>query len=243
MRSTCSALHTFGRVLWWSIAPLIGLAGLAGSYVLLGTGNAVLVAGLAASLAMFAGWILRTQTRTPPPVPPLPAIGVLGGAVGLAAVGLLLEVGPVGLAIDTAVAATGWPVLRRSRHGAGVSGGRGQETTEAHGSGGPALEQLPRDPLPSLSLLSTLGTPELCRTWQLTYPRLRRATSPAETEHLTELRRRCLAELEQRDPVAFGRWLPTARAASDPARFFCRPVPRTTGDHATGDHATGDVAP
>jgi hypothetical protein len=229
MLSTCNALRTFGRGLWWSITPLIGVAGVAGSYVLLGTGNAVLVAALAAFLATATGWILRSQPTRPRRVPPLPLIGVLGGAAGLAVVGLLLEVGPVGLAISAALAATGWPVLRRSGHRAEVSGSRCQGRTEATRPVGPALEHLPRDPLPSLSSLCTLGTPELCRTWQLTYPRLRRATSPAETEHLTELRRGCLAELEQRDPAAFGRWLPTARAASDPARFFCRWLPRATG--------------
>jgi len=63
--------------------------------------------------------------------------------------------------------------------------------------------------------------------WQLTYPRLARAETATDTERLTDLRRGCLAELERRDPVAFGRWLPTARAASDPARFFC---PRSSRD-------------
>jgi hypothetical protein len=57
--------------------------------------------------------------------------------------------------------------------------------------------------------------------WRTTYVRLHGSPTPSETDAVIRLRRECLDELEQRDSGAFGRWLPTARAASDPARFFC----------------------
>jgi hypothetical protein len=42
-----------------------------------------------------------------------------------------------------------------------------------------------------------------------------------------------LAEFEQRDPAAFGRWPPTAGTGGDPARFFRHgPSWRSTGDAA-----------
>jgi len=231
MLRTSSALRTVGRCLWWSVTPLVGVAGVAGSYLALGTGNAVFLAAVSAVLATSTAWMLRSDTTSPPHLPRLVFIGTLTSAAGLAVIGLLQQLGPVALAIIVAEAGTGWLVLRRPPEDVDVSSGC-PEPAEASEPVGPPSEQLPRDPLPPLPSLPDLGTSELCRTWQMTYPRLQRATSPAEIDHLTELRRRCLAQLERRDPVAFGRWLPTARAASDPAAYFCRPVRRATRDLA-----------
>ena len=223
-------LRTVGRFLWWAITPPLGVAGIAGSYLALGTGNALGLAGVAAVLAMVTGWTLHSEHPGPRQVPSLPVIGLLGAAVGLAVVGLLAETGLVGVATIVAVAGTGRFVVRRHGQADEASGSDCPERSEEPGPTGPVLEQLPLDPLPPLASVHTLSTAELCRIWQLTFPRLCRATSPAETEHLTELRCRCLAQLEGRDPAAFARWLPTARAAGDPARYFCRPTPRATGE-------------
>lgn len=231
MLSTCSTPRSVGRWLWWSITPLVGMAGVAGSYLALGTGNAVFLAAATALLATSTGWALPSDTPRPRHLPGRLFIGTVTGAMALAVIGLLLQLGSVALAIIAADAGTGWFVLRCPPEEDEVRGSS-QARAEAAGPVRSPSEQLPRDPLPSLPSLPALGTPELCRTWQLTYPRLQRATSPAEIEHLTELRRGCLAQLERRAPAAFGRWVTTARAASDPAPYFCRPVRRVTRDVA-----------
>lgn len=225
-----SALGTVGRRLWWSITPLLSVAGIAASFFALGSANAVALACGVALLCASTGWVLRSQVQRPRSVPSLPLIGVLGGATGLAVLGPLLAGGTAGLTVELAVAATGWFVVRSPRENAGESGSDCQESGTAPLPRGPEREHVPADPLPPLASLASLGTEELCRTWRLTYPRLSRAHSPAEVEYLTELRHRCLLQMEQQDPIAFARWLPTARAASDPARYFRDPVPRAAGD-------------
>jgi hypothetical protein len=224
MHSNRSTMCAVGRAVWWSITPLTGAVGIAASYVVLGTGSATLLAGLGGFLAAFTGWTLTTQVPDPPPLPPLP-LAVLSAGTLLAAVGLLLALGPFGLAICVTTALTGWGVLRPGGRSPGASGDRPRVAPPPARSTAWSHEV----PLPPVAALRTLGTPELCRVWRLTYPRLARAATVTDTERLTDLRRGCLAELEQRDPVAFGRWLPTARAASDPARFFC---PRAVQDGA-----------
>jgi hypothetical protein len=72
------------------------------------------------------------------------------------------------------------------------------------------------------SAVSSLSAAQLCWVWRTSYVRLLDTTDALETELLTRLRRHCLDQLQQRDPVAFHRWFPTARAASDPTRFFGR---------------------
>lgn len=219
MLRSSSALVAVGRGLWCSVAAALGLAGIAGGYLLMGTGDAGLLAALTALVAVSIGWMLRSVEPQRRQVPPLPLLGVAGGGTGLAVIGLVLELGAAGLLVAGVVAAVGWPLLRRGRDPAR----RDDDVvaTRPVQRIGPVLEQVPQDPLPVLSGLCSLSTPDVCRTWQLTYTRLRRASSPAETEYLAELRRSCLVLLEQRDPEAFRRWFPYARAASDPARIFC----------------------
>ena len=223
MLSTPSTLRAVGRTVWWSIAPPAGAVGIAASYVVMGTENATLLAGLTGFLGACTGWALATEVPDPPPLPPPPLLGVLAAGTLLATVGLLLALGPFGLAVCVATALTGRCVLRPAEHSPEADGDRCRPAFPSSRPAAPSHA----DPLPSASALGTLGTPELCRVWQLTYPRLARAETATDTERLTDLRRGCLAELERRDPVAFGRWLPTARAASDPARFFC---PRSSRD-------------
>jgi crotonobetainyl-CoA:carnitine CoA-transferase CaiB-like acyl-CoA transferase len=250
MPCTRSTMYAVGRALWWSITPLTGAVGMATSYVAMGTGSATLLAGVVGSLAAFTGWTLATQVPDPPPLPPPPLLGVLSAGTLLAAVGLLLALGPFGLAVCVALALTGWRVLRPRGHSRAASGDRcpaapppapsarpsaapsARSAAPSARSAAPSVPWSPQDPLPSVAALPTLATPQLCRVWQLTYPRLARAATATDTERLTELRRGCLTELERRDAVAFGRWLPTARAASDPARFFCPRSPRAVRDVA-----------
>ena len=220
MLSTRSTLGAVGRTVWWSIAPPAGAVGIAASYVVMGTENATLLAGLIGFLAACTGWALATEVPDPPPLPPPPLLGVLAAGTLLATVGLLLALGPFGLALCIAIALTGWRVLRPGEHSPAADGNRCRPASPSSPSSRSAAPSY-ADQLPSAAALGTLGTPDLCRVWQLTYPRLGRAKTATDTERLTDLRRGCLAELERRDPVAFGRWLPTARAASDPARFFC----------------------
>lgn len=222
MHRTRTPFGALSRGLWWSVTAVVGVAGIAGSYLLLGTGNALLLAVLAGGLTVFGGYLLNAQPDHRRDVPPWPLLGALGGATTLALSGLGEEIGAAGVGLGALLAVAGWVVLRTPHEAAAADGSRGQPGTDVAAPPGPAREQLPRDPLPSPAALPALDTPELCRTWRLTYVRLARSISPAETEYLTELRCGCLAELEQRDPVAFGQWFPSARAAGDPARFFCR---------------------
>jgi hypothetical protein len=119
--------------------------------------------------------------------------------------------GPVGLAGGAVLGAAGWPALRHR-----------QPVTRPERPAGPALERLPAPPLPDASALHGLSTPKLCWTWRASYVCLIRSPWPSYMDNLTDLRRACLDELERRDPVAFAHWLPTARAAGDPARYFCQ---------------------
>jgi hypothetical protein len=238
MPCTWGALRTVGRSLWWSTTSLAGTVGVASSYLFLGTRGALLLAGLTALLATTTGRLLSSETTSPSsettsrrPVPSMPLLALVGAGVGLAAMGLILGLGPAGLVISAGEAATGWCVLHGPRQGDGTSGSRLRAATRIGPPEPPGLEQPPPDPLPSLSSLRTLTTAELCQLWQVTAPRPGLATSPARTERLMEVRHGCLTELEQRDPAAFGRWLPTAGTAGDPARFFRHgPSWRSTGD-------------
>src|SRR5919107_34161 len=99
-----------------------GAVGIAASYVVLGTGSATLLAGLGGLLAAFTGWTLITQVPDPPPLPPPLLLGVLAAGTLLAAVGLLLALGPFGLAICVATALTGWRVLRPGGPSPGARG-------------------------------------------------------------------------------------------------------------------------
>jgi hypothetical protein len=199
------------RVSWWSVAVALTAVGTAGSYLLLGAGAAVFVGSLSAAAAGLSARQakLSGNRRTLFQRPPL--LGLAGALAVLGTVGLILWIGVAGAGITLIVAAAGWPLLRTPARPPGPMPAGG-----APAPAGPTAQ-----PLPALPNLASCSTPTLCWLWRTTYVRLHGSPTPSETVAVIRLRRECLDELEQRDSSAFGRWLPTARAASDPARFFC----------------------
>ena len=202
------------RALWWSTTAPLATAGGALAFVLLGAGGALLLVGLGTGGAALVRWQLQQSPGRWDPWPAL--LSVLGGWGLLAVVGLVAEFGAAGLAASAAlVAARALPLHRL------LPGGRGEDGHSDPGNV-PVAEVIPGDPLPQPAAVPTLSTPELCWAWRLSYARVQRRDCPAyQRAHLAALRSACLDELEHRDPAAFSRWLPTARAGCDPARFFC----------------------
>lgn len=203
---------------WWSLAGLVGVPGVAAAWLEIGAGGAlVLLAGLAL-LATFGIWQFGPQHDDGRPGRGAVVLGTACSFGLVALLGLGYALGPAGLAIGMLVATAGWPVLRPAR----TAAPRDRSPAEPQPAPGPALEIVPAAPFPDRSALRNLGTPELCWAWRASYVCLSRYPWPSQVTWLADLRRECLDELERRDPVAFGRWLATARAAGDPARYFCR---------------------
>jgi hypothetical protein len=230
------------RAVWWSIAAPVGFAGVLAACLSLRLGAVLLVAAVA-GLTAFFGWQLSTiadeqRARSRSVAGDLLAVSVLGGVAVLACAGMTLALGAAGCLIAVAVAAAGWPALRRARpdpvartaDGDRCAGSGAPQPGPPPGgprpscAAAPTLESPPPGGLPDPSSLGSLSTPELCRVWRLSYLQVQRATGGGGLEQLARLRRGCLEELERRDRAAFDRWLPTARAAGDPARVFCPPA-------------------
>jgi hypothetical protein len=157
-----------------------------------------------------AGRLKRSANlRAPFQRPPL--LGLAGGLAVLAIVGLVLAIGLAGAGVTAFVVGAGWPVLRSRR----------PRPAPPPAGGAPAPAAPTPQPLPALPALASFSTPTPCWLWRTTYLRLHGSATPSQADAVIRLRRACLDEWEQRDSGAFGRWLPTARAASDPARYFC----------------------
>jgi hypothetical protein len=162
-------------------------------------------------------------------MPPF-VVGFLCGIAALTVVGLGTVLGPVGVLVALGVSAAGWPALPRrlappDRPSAGRWAWR-DTASEQHDCRGhaPVVEPV----LPPLSALTSMSTSEVCWGWRTTYGLLQESTwaeVPTKREKLVQLRGGYLDELQRRDPAAFDRWFPSARAASDPGRFFCGPQP------------------
>lgn len=193
----------------WGVAGAAGVTGAAGAMVL------ALVGGLLAASAGLPG--PRSRRRTSAGSIVLRA--GLGAVLPLAVAGLLLMLGVAGVWVVLLVAGAGLPLWSRRGRSARRAG---RDTPPDPRAGAPAIESIPADPLPAPRALAELPTAQLCWVWRLTYARLCRPQGPSYVFHLVQVRAVCLDELQRRDPVAFSRWFPTARAASDPARFFCR---------------------
>lgn len=204
------------RPAWCAVAALLALPGITGAWLVLGAGSAVvLLAGLTV-LAALAVWQFGAQHGYGRPGTRAVLLGA-GYSLGLVAVlGLGYLVGAVGVVLGALVAAAGWPLRRRATPAVPPAPPPAPPAPPP----GPALETIPVVPFPAPAKLRRLGTAELCWTWRATYVYLRRYRLPNHLEYLADLRRACLDELERRDPVAFGRWIATARAAGDPARYF-----------------------
>lgn len=211
------------RSLWWSITAVLTTLGVGAAFVLLGVIGALLLLGLGTAGTTLVRCQLRQTTEGQGRWPPL--LDLLGGWSVLALVGLAAEFGAAGIGLSAAVAAVrALPPHRWRRR----EGDRPTATnTPGVAPDVPATEIIPCDPLPQPSAVRTLSTAEVCWAWRLSYVGMHRPDCPGyQREHLAALRSACLDELERRDPAAFRRWLPTARAAGDPARFFCPGQPR-----------------
>lgn len=210
------------RVVCRTVAAALAMAGVAGGWLALGTGGALLLVGIIAALVTFGCWRLRPSPVQPGPTGAQIVHGLIAGIGVLAVTGLIAELGPAGWWLTVFVAAVGWGMPRRpARRHADLARRRPPDRGRLVPTGGPALEMLPADPLPQPSKLPSVSTPRLCWAWRVSYVRIRRCTWPSELAQLAALRNAYLDELQHRDPAAFARWYPTARAASDPARFFC----------------------
>ena len=208
----------FYRPAWCSVAGLLALPGIAGAWLELGAGSAVvLVAGLTVLTAL-AAWQFGPQHGDGRPGTRAVLVGAAYALGCVAVLGLGYLVGPVAVLCGALVAAAGWPLRRRAPRG--VPPDPRPSAAPPARPPGPAPETVPVVPFPSPATLRRLGTAELCWTWRASYVCLRRYPRPSHLAYLAELRRECLDELERRDPVAFGRWFATARAAGDPARYF-----------------------
>lgn len=212
--------HRLCRSLWWSITAVLTTGGVGAAFVLLGAIGALVLLGLGTGGTTLVRCQLRQTSDARATWPPL--LDLLGGWCLLAVVGLTAEFGAAGIGVSAAVIALRILPLRRWwRAGCSRAGASGHYPVAPDV---PPSEVLPCDPLPQPSTVPGLSTAELCWAWRLSYAGTHRPDCPGyQLEHLAALRSACLDELEKRDPVAFQRWLPTARAASDPARFFCPP--------------------
>ena len=221
MQRTDFSLRTSLRALWWSTTAPLALLGVAGAYLGIGSTNALVLLAIGAGLTGVAGWVWQTSG---------PRKG-LTGTVAPPQCGRRCRPGrrdgPRRSTRRRRRRPRGMPCLHRvlavrtssERGGAADPGAcRTAGATGHAGSGDPAA-----GPASAVSAVSSLDTPALCWIWRASFSRLSRSDSSTSREHLAGLRMACLEELEQRDPGAFHRWLPTARAASDPfLRFFCR---------------------
>lgn len=160
-------------------------------------------------LVVTVAWVVSAWWRSGPGValPVLASAGIVGAAFG-----------------------AGWLLMGRTTTPPSSSRPVGPERAGADRPGavppGPTevrpVVRRPLPPLPPLSALPELSTEQLCWAWRRSYVHLGSCASADGLARLAKLRRGYLDELQRRDPAAFDRWLPTARAASDPARFFCR---------------------
>lgn len=208
------------RWMWWSITAVLTTVGVGAAFVLLGPIGALVLLGLGTGGTTLVRFQLRQTSEARGTWPPL--LDLLGGWCLVAVVGLTAEFGATGIGLSAVVVAVKTVPLHRWRRGEGArpaGAGHSAVTPDV-----PSTEVLPCDPLPQPSTVPGLSTAQLCWAWRLSYAGTHRPDCPGyQLEHLAALRSACLDELERRDPVAFQRWLPTARAASDPARFFCPP--------------------
>lgn len=211
------------RALWWSITAVLTTFGVGAAFVLLGVIGALVLLALGTAATTLVRCQMRETTEGRRAWPPL--LDLLGGWSLVAVVGLAAEFAAAGIGLAAAVVALrALPLLRKRRpEGAPATGtDPGLAGPDVPPAELPPAELLPCDPLPQPSAVPGLSTAQVCWAWRLSYVGMHRPDCPGyQLEHLAALRSACLDALEQRDPVAFRRWLPTARAAGDPARFFC----------------------
>ncbi|GAA0968125.1 hypothetical protein ENKNEFLB_00853 [Nocardioides aquaticus] len=200
--------RTIWRTCWAALALLLLLAGL-----VLGSAGAILVTGVLAGLlgAVAAAALLQNDGGVRVPVS---EHGRVAGRFGLragAVVGVLgawaEAAGSLVPPLLVAAAVTSPPVVaallgadwRRRPRGSG--GAVHDDERCGCGCADPVSAEEVR------VLLTLHSDAELVRSWRHSLTRLHQARSAAEWSGLVALRTACLAELEDRDPIAFRRWL------------------------------------
>jgi hypothetical protein len=229
-------LGSFGRVyrsIWYPIALVLAVPGVVACCVVWGTSVELIPIWLFAGLAVAGGWALAAQPRAVTLRMPPFVVGFLCGVAVLTIVGLGTLFGPVGVLVALLVSVAGWPALPRRlpppdwRPAGGWTFRGGAPERHEGGTRSPVATAPVVEPvLPPLSALTSMSTPEVCWGWRTTYALLQQsawAEEPTKREKLAQLRAGYLDELQRRDPAAFDRWFPSARAASDPGRFFYGP--------------------
>lgn len=186
------------------------------------------MAAIAVMAAIAAATTLSLLAR------PLPrsriAVVVAGAAIaGVAATGLIVVAGVLGLAVVAVTAVTSPACLRLLRGPLQALSGPAQPTTYRHeaeriapsrvglvDTGTSRRRPAPWDPL----TVYGLSDQNLCLAWRVSYTALQRPTT-ADHGRLPEFRAAVLDELQSRQPDAFVRWIDAgARAAGDPNPFF-----------------------
>lgn len=149
------------------------------------------------------------------------ARATLGAYMLLALPGLATFIGGFSLLLGLLAVITSPCFLRRvidARKPAGAAGSLPDKRPRAL----PALsdEAVGTDPP---EIVQEASFEDLLRTWRTTYLPVKLATDAASLDSLSILRRRCLDELERRDPTALNAWLRSGpQASSDPTYGFRR---------------------
>ncbi len=149
------------------------------------------------------------------------------GAVGLLSLVALLTLSPgIALAIAGYLALLS-PLVRRAV-ARGLAGlptrpPARDSSTQLPTRSAPALPTRAASAPQATSDLEKLSDVDLCRAWRTSYVALQRAADSSELAAVAALRGGYLDELRRRDARAYDSWISSgARAASDPARYFCR---------------------
>ena len=154
---------------------------------------------------------------------------LVGGALALAAFGMVFLLGPAGVVVLLAGLAFSPPVLRWFRR----RFGHGEQFRGLPGPHGlvPADDIVP-SPLPVIgttppsadgpaSKPESMSDADLCQEWRRSYVMLQRSGSVAAQLLVVQQRQRYLDELERRNAPGLSGWLSSGpRAAGDPSRYI-----------------------
>lgn len=155
--------------------------------------------------------------------------GLVGGALGLAAFGIMFLFGNAGAVVILAGFAFSPPVLRWfGRH----LGHGGQHPHRRAGHGPVPADDILPSPLPAVrptppsadrpaSKPEAMSDADLCREWRKSYVMLQQSGSVAAQLLVVQQRQRYLDELERRNASGLSGWLSSGpRAAGDPSRYI-----------------------
>lgn len=213
---------------WSTVVALVSALGLFVAVLRFGPTAAATVYVLSAALvAALAAAIERRGTATTWRV----AVwtGIVGGAVALAAFGMVFLLGPAGLLVVLTAVVSSPSVVRRLRHVCGADDRR----LRAVGPPAPSHRVEPdldvatteATTLPSADADTpapeSMSDAALCKAWRRSYVLLQRSGSLTARLLVVQQRQRYLDELERRNPSGLSGWLSSgARAAGDPSRFI-----------------------